>query len=488
MKKIMTNIIFLIFIFFILIYPLSFGIFDVALLIKIIFLGFIIICFFTFLKSKFNVKFKIDEKYYVYIILFISFLSKLFVVLKFNDNVVQVSDFAGAFNAALTNNFNDFYHQVFTHWIYYPKMMNYIFSVFGSSQKVALITNAVLLSINSILIYYLCNIVLKNKKYSFIASLIYVLWPANLLYTLIFTQEHFCQTLILLALILFFNIKVQLDKRWQNYIYSILLGIILGFIPFFKNFSPVLIITFIIYYIIYYYFNGKITIKIFIKNVLYVAIFFLVSFLVKNSLYDYADIITNRNVVRNITACYLNVGLRDNGFYSSTNYQEYMDELIKNNYDYKKTNSVIISNLVKSFDTDKPTITNQLFWKNKAIVIYGSDSARITWVRNSVEESNTIDDFSIFESIEKYNNYYFIIVVLLMIIGLIPMYVNKNFKIFALYLLFYGGMLLLILVEAQNRYYYSLVPVMCILASCGYSYIGGRNEKNIKKLYKIIKM
>ena len=54
-----------------------------------------------------------------------------------------------------------------------------------------------------------------------------------------------------------------------------------------------------------------------------------------------------------------------------------------------------------------------------------------------------------------------------MSLGLISMNKNKDLKKFLLYLVLFGSLLLLLLVEAQNRYMYAVQPIICILATGG---------------------
>ena len=58
-----------------------------------------------------------------------------------------------------------------------------------------------------------------------------------------------------------------------------------------------------------------------------------------------------------------------------------------------------------------------------------------------------------------------------MFLGLIYMNKLKNLDLFLLYLIFYGSFLLLLLVEAQNRYMYAIQFIMCILAVGGINYM-----------------
>lgn len=227
-----------------LLYPTSYGIIDLKPI--FIFLP-ILLSLFLFIK-KFKIA--ISEKYYLPIILILSVITRIGVVIIFEPYITQVSDFNVAIHASKTLNFSGDYYRVFTHWIMYPYILNNIYKIFGNSQFVALITNAIILIATSIVIYKTTSILFKNKKYGFIASFLYLVWPANILYTLIFTPEHLCKLLLMVTLYLFLKSESNIPTIKKIILYLII-GILLGFSAFFKNFATVFMIAFIIYYILY---------------------------------------------------------------------------------------------------------------------------------------------------------------------------------------------------------------------------------------------
>lgn len=117
MKNKIFNIFLLIFCFLFLIYPVSYALSNL----RYVFI-FLLIYFFLFkvLKDKINF---VNEKYYLIIILVFAILTRFGVVLLLNSNVSQVSDFKNAMDSALSYDFTDIYHRVFTHWNIYPALI-----------------------------------------------------------------------------------------------------------------------------------------------------------------------------------------------------------------------------------------------------------------------------------------------------------------------------------------------------------------------------
>ncbi len=477
MKTKILNILLLIFSILFLIFPTSYGIVDL----KIVIAYLALFATFIYLKNKFKWELKIQEKYYIWIIFALAIITRIGVVIIFNSYISQVSDFQKAIEASKTLNFEGPYYMVFTHWILYPTLLHYIYMIFGNAQIVALLTNAIILIGAAILIYMVGTLLFDNKKYGFIASLLYILWPANIFYTLIFSQEHLCAFILILVLYLFLRMEKEKNNGQLHYINMILIGSLLGLSAFFKNFAPVFIIAFIIYYLLD---SLKITVtkKYLIEKastILLICLSFVIS---KNIIFLGVDHLVGAKVARNIVPCYLNVGLRGDGKYSKENYRMYFDTLEANQYDYDKTNKEITGNLIEYLKSSDSSIKQEGFFDNKARVLFAGDKARVGWIIQSLKAEEHYTIAKIMEKvIKEINNHFFIMLVVFMALGMFILNREKNTKIFLLYLIFYGSFLLLILVEAQNRYMYAVQPIMCILAPLGLQWFRNQIENNVIK-------
>lgn len=484
MKNRILAILLYIFTFLFLIYPTSYGISDLKVI--IIFATFLLTLYLIYKKVKIFHKIHINPKFYPWILLLLAIISRIGIVLLFENHIIQVSDFAGALKASNSLNFSSDYYRVFTHWILYPTIVHGIYQIFGSSQLVALLTNAIILIISSLLVYKVSSLLFKNKTYGFVSSLIYICWPSNILYTLIFTQEHMCLLLLLIVLYVFLIIenKDDLELNIKKIALLILIGICLGLSTFFKNFAPAFLVAFVIYYFLKGI-NTK-TLKKYILIKLGTIVIILVGFvLTKNLVFIGIDHLVGHEVARNITLCYLNEGLNGTGAYNPTYYDEYFEAIKNNNYDYDKANTEIKILLKERLLNKNASIWQKDFFDNKARIIFGNDESKISWVVSSINAKDTMKITNFIE--EEYtnlNNAYFIILVTLMAIGIISMNKSKDLKKFLLYLVLFGSLLLLLLVEAQNRYMYAVQPIICILATGGLfdllKYWEAKNEKIFK--------
>lgn len=463
MKNKILKISLIIFSLLFLVFPLSYGISNLRILILSLFV--LLIFLFAIKKLKYN----ISEKYYIYIIIGLGILTRIGVIFLLKNDFTQVSDFATALKASFDLEFQGDYYRVFTHWIIYPTIINFLYKIFGEFQIIAYLSNAAILILVSVIIYKLGVLIFGNKKYGFYVSLIYILWPANILYTMIFTQEHLCALLLLLALYLFLKIVNSNFTHCINILLLILVGVLLGISTFLKNFALVFIIAFTIFELLNLL-AVKFSLKYILKKIGYLFIIIISFSFTRTFIFIGIDTLVKNEVARNIAPCYLNVGLRDNGVYSDKNYTMYFDKLKLNNYDYDQTNTEITKELINYWKEEKSISDFIYLIDYKANIIFGNDTARISWVNSSLINNN-VNNY-----ILKINNLYFVCLCVLMAIGLIYMLKTNNLLLFLCYLIFFGSMLLLLLVEAQNRYMYSIQTLMCILSIPG-----------IKELKKISK-
>lgn len=464
MKNKILNILLIIFAFMFLIYPTSIALTDIK---PIVLISFIILIV-TFISGKIKCKkIVIKEKYYLWIIIILATITRIGIVFLLEKDIIQVSDFKTALDASINLDFSSDYHRVFTHWIMLPYLTNKIYKIFGMSQLVYLLTNSIVLIMVAIIIYKISSILFNNKKYGLISSLIYIFWPANIFYTLIYTQEHICQLLLVSSIYLILKLDYKPCEDIKNYkqiILCIIIGLLLGLSVFFKNFAPVFLIALPIFYILK---SLKITTakKYLCNHLVYFILILFSFFITKNIMYLKLDHLAGHEVNRNATPCYLNVGLKGTGTYNPEFYSEYFAALNENDYNYKKTNSIIIERLLTNIKDKSSVVHNVDFWDNKAKILFSSDNSRLDILLMSTENARLQNIINNNIKIINYN--YFIIMVAFMAIGLINMIKKQHLELFFLYLVVFGSFLLLILVEAQNRYMYSIQFIFPILAIPG---------------------
>lgn len=461
MKDKIFNILLIVFSLLFLIYPASYGMIDL----KISFLFIVVIVSIFYFLKKIRFKININEKYYPYIIICLCFITRVIIVLIFNSYISQVSNFRDALNAAQTLNFSSKFYKIFSHWTLYPFILHCIFKIFGTSQLVALLTNSVILTINSFLIYKIGSVV-ANKKLGFISSIIYIIWPANILYTLIVNPENLGISLLLFSTYLFLRLEYNTDLSQKRKILDlVIIGTFLGLSVFFKNFAPVLIIAFIIYYFLFVLKNNG-SRKFLISKVVSIIIIFVMFTLSKQIMFLAIDNLVGTKVARNIVPGFLNIGLRGDGTLSENRWVVYEELLNKYDYDFKLANKEMTNSLIEDIKNNDSAVRKKGFFENKANILFGGDYTRIDYVILSLGNHTYLKSL-LSKYIIPLNNIFYIGVITFMVIEALFLMKQKNLGLILLEIIIHGCALMLIIVEAQNRYMYSIQPFMCILASNG---------------------
>ena len=468
-EKILTALL-MIFGFLFLFYPTS----DALVNLRAVFAFLLILWGVKRIRTKIRL-FHIDEKYYIWIVIFCAVATRVGVVLWLEPYMTQMSDFQRSIIASKTLEFAGDYYRVFTHWILHPTIVNFIYRIFGESQLVALLFNALILIVAAVFIYKNASTLFGKKGYGLLAALIYLFWPANILYTLIFTQEHICVLLLQVIIYVFLKTESREDCgiNYKKNLMYITIGILLGVSLFFKNFTPVFMLAFCIYYVLKGITRAQLK-KYFVYKFVALMLIILSFSITKNALFHVVDDLVGEKVARDITACYLNVGLRGDGKYNAANYNMYFETLLENNYDYEKTNSQILEKLIR----EEKGNWSLDFFEKKAKTVVGGDSSRVLFVSESVKIGEHFRLAKILtDHVIDINNNYFTVLVSLMALGLVYMIRQKDLNVFLLYLICFGGLLLLLLVEAQNRYMYAMQPIICILAVLGIKFLKDTHSK-----------
>lgn len=483
MKKIL-NLLLLAFSIIVLICPLSFILINIKTLLISFLLLLLIVYIIRRCKRIKHSRIILNDKIILPLIFVCSFIIKLIFVIVFNKDVVQTSDFGTAYSNILNLKINTLGYSVFTHWVYYILFFSKLVSIFGSNLNWIPFIHIIIISLSSVLIYLISNEIINNKKYSLFATLLYILWPINNFYIMIFTQEHINILFVLIYTYCFIKLLKIDTFKLKDIFLVIVLIITLSISSFFKNFSLIFMLAFFFSTVLMVIKNKN------HKNFLICLLILIITFggykVIINLMYDNLDNnYFSHKVVRNVSPCYLNVGLNSfgNGFYNDKLYNDYFNTLTENNYDYKKTNEIINYNLKKDIKKNYGLLPEKFF--NKLKILFGNDNGKISYVSESLKNSSlSTFQMSIINFVFWIDNIYYYLIVILMVFALVQIYKEKNINAYFLYIAFFGSIFLILLIETQNRYKYCLEPIMCIIATFGLKYLlefyVGRKKKNEK--------
>ncbi len=196
-----------------------------------------------------------------------------------------------------------------------------------------------------------------------------------------------------------------------------------------------------------------------------------VYFLTNTIIFKMEENLLDAKIMKNQIGLYMWVGfgLPNQGQYSNERYGEYYDYLEENNYDYAKASKYFQKKLKNEIKENYGKYPNLI--KTKTIINFKEDDGQLGFLSYSIKENSANIKDLLLTLVKDVNNIYYIIILLFTLLGCIYniKYLKNNSLLF-INITFFGGCLMLLFAEAQNRYKYALLPLLCIIAAIGLYY------------------
>ena len=266
MKKILTNLIFfllsiMLFVFFL--YILGKGInysftYDYSLKYKDIFIYLIVflivlISSFSFLKSKNIIRFNLSKKAIFYLFFFVIFILNVFFAIKISNIIKPVSDFAIAYEKAVSFIVDKNYDTYYYWWTFFSIILRLILKIFNYNILIFVIINAIFSTLSSIVIYFILTRHFKIKNiFALLSVILFTFYPNRILFLGFVTPDFFIEFGLILISYLFFEYLDVLDQNYsyKNYLYPIFIVFILSFTSLLKPIQSIFLVLFIFIFII----------------------------------------------------------------------------------------------------------------------------------------------------------------------------------------------------------------------------------------------
>lgn len=407
-----------------------------------------------------------------------AFLIRLAYFILMKNRIAQISDFKVILTYAESGKYasNMFYYRMFPHKLLYPFFLH---SIGLRDQTKILIFQFICVSLIAVIIFYIGNEI-KGKKLGLIASLLYAIWPAHVVYSTVITEEHIAAFLTILCAFLIVRLYKYLkgdnhiDRSLIKKIMIISLGIgtASGICVFFKDWCIiVLIATMIIGSFILKEVGWK-------RGTLILLCFFVIVFsryASKQTIKMHSEHLLGGTVNTQNIPCYLYVGLNpySSGAWNRELYNEYFQFVKETEYDYNAANKIALQKLKKQIiEAPRENMLKLLFYK--ARIGYGDDAAMTFCARIAMDEEDQKETEFLFQIIDKIDYIYYLMIVVFVVISVLFLMRFNNRYIFWLLLIITGGVLLNLLIECQGRYKYSIQTIWCIMAAYGMDQIYNR--------------
>lgn len=394
-----------------------------------------------------------EKKILRYLIIIIPIIVRI--ILLFFDYPELVSDEATFYDAAkalsVGETFAERYIAAFPYLYGYISSLSFIFKLFGSGLKIAILFNIVLDLIGAVV----CFKTLKNissTKMAFIGIVIWLYNPMNIIWCTKILPIIIVNTLLILSIYVFTLLTKNFDGK-KCIFYSTLTGVCLGITNCFRPIMIIFIIAIILYYI--YIFIQQ-------KNVKYILLSILLI------LIPYKMIGTvNTKLVENYTGYQIEGSSGGWSLYVGSNYQsngtwfsddDFANQLYSDDFSPKKLHDHFSKRAINNYKNNGIKNIDLLFKKSKVLSSYNNEYTYNVF--NAINVNSTI---KIILKLWIDFNWYFTL--MLIFVGSVKMFNSrdKNLLLFKILILgFFGATLF---VEVSPRYFTPiLVPLTLIIS------------------------
>lgn len=426
---------------------------------------------------------RIVTKHPVLILGIVALLTRLLWVAILSQHTNQVSDFLDIYNDSLQEVPSSRHVPNWTHFITFPYILHFLVAIFGSSMLVGTIVNAVVNSISVVLVYLLGTAV-ASKRIGFAAAAIMILWPSMGAFTSIYAPDHLTILFLLLSILCFIMFI-------QSKITRVKIGFMLACIGslwalgFFKDLAPILVVSFALVVGLIIIRDGQ-----FRKNITNawgtVSLCVFVAFGTITHV-PIISAIAHQPVNPSLVPYFLYIGLGGNntGSWQPEIMDHYNQLIDQNSQNYNLANKVMLHEAlhnVKQRLAELPTT----IW-NKSRTVQANDEAKVFWVEESADAAGSKGLKSWLGAVvQPINGIFFAGIILLMCASVYFFWKERmNAKLTLLVIVSIGYSLLLLIIEAQNRYRYIIEPLYCIFAAYGlvniyYMYLKAKSKNTLR--------
>lgn len=437
-------------------YKSKFGITDVV---------FIIITMVMFLILFYLNKKNIKDRYVVLGIFFVALVLRLMYVITIKS--IPISDFAIMYETAGSVLKGDFsalwgtgYIARFPHITIPVMYFALIRSIFGESLLAIKVINAIVSSLNIVIVYLIVKEIFESKV-ARVAALITAIFPPLILYAAIYTTENLAVPCFLLS-IYFFILYVKDKNRIRNLVFS---GILLSVANLFRMVGIIILIAYILYLIVSY--DGKLKRKLLSTAVIILS--FLVPLIGTSFTLHYSGVIEYqlwKGREPNITSILKGFNVEYKGRWNPE------DAAIPEtyNFDYDRISEVCKEKIFERITTTPKDVLLKFMIDKYTSQWCVGDFSGSYWAEHSIGEEDILLEYS--ENGIWFGQLFYVILISLSYVGLLNFGLLKNKRESSIfYYIFCGYGLFYLISENQSRYAFTSCWIFIILALIGIDFI-----------------
>ncbi len=417
---------------------------------------------------RINSRIKISNKKFLLILVIVTILPRILWILLVNSkpdsDFILFNDYAVHASKGVFNVYNPTY-TVFPFKFGFPLVLSVIYKIFGSYLIDAKLFNVLISVVTSLQIYHIAGKTF-NDRIGRITSLLYSIWPAQIMLTSVLASEHIFLLFLLLSVQLFIKTIEAIDAR-ESTVYSIGTGISLAVTQFIR---PVALILVPIFIMVLFLFKPSTEYRL--KSILFkcrttlaIGVLFIISFL---ALTLPLSNLIGVPIYKSSSGFNLLIGTNfvSNGTYNKED-TKIITEFI---YNYAKIHKEATIRAINRILSHPLSFT--MLMERKYITQWGSEDYGVYWSLRKTEYTNAAGQYLINSPrlLNAVSQIFYVFILLMSIIGCLFCIENRSYKIVIFLLLFQGLFIAHTFLEVQSRYHFPAMPAFILLAGAGLSF------------------
>lgn len=395
-----------------------------------------------------------------------SFITRYSYCCIFGPITQQTSDFAVTLWEAECGSFVDMvgYYRFYLHKFFYPFLLH---TLGFRTQDAIFFLQCIFTALVPVVIYYIGEKINPTSRIGCIAAIVYIIWPGQLFYATIVTEEHLAAlvtSLIVFLLIVLVQTIEQEEQlsvnRKKIFAKFAVVGLLCGASAYLKDWAMIILVATILcslYLLMVYKKQQRI---ILLTGIILIV---LVRSLVQTGGAMLAEkklgIEANNQIIA--SQMYMSLDPNGSGLWDSEKLGEYQQIVNKHDYDFVAANREAMQEIVQRIRENLDKMPAFLLYKGTHA--YGDDDELLTWPLNNSMNPDYhqyfIANIYLWESVSKL---FYVFFVLCLCISAITL---RNRYIFFIELISVGAILSGLLIECQGRYKYSIEPLWCLLVA-----------------------
>lgn len=384
------------------------------------------------------------------------------------NSIEQISDFGTVLQEAATGVFVDnlLYYRLFSHKLFYPYMLHHLHL---RTQFSILLFQCFCVSWIPVVLYFTGKRI-KKEKMGILAGVIYIIWPAQIAYVSIVTEEHIAalivSVLIYWIICLGQRMETMGDGKLQRvaplFLECILFGALCGLSACFKDWA-VIVIAALLISSIYLFFTYNFRQKAIL--ILGIVLILTARTAVCSGTAYFAEKILGVSTSNGVIywQIYETMDPTGTGSYNEEKFDEYLAIIEKHNYDFEKANKEALAVTIHKLKENIHLIPRFLLYKGGNS--YCNDRSMLVWALSTEVKQECREQISRWlRWISPISVVYYLCVAICLLFSCVKM---RDRYIFFCILVILGAIVSGLLIECQGRYKYSIEPLWCLVAADG---------------------